>query len=567
MDYNELYQKYYAQEPEGMTDYEECKRKLAFKGFDSLYDFLGVTQGKFRHDGLRQLASEKEKPLQGKHDKKSAEVRELCGLCERHFITKEKREEYDKCLEFEKCKAILDDAKRIANLSEGRLSGERCTKYIDLLVDLLANPILAEEILISVCNANGFAFSIDSQKDIDKRNKQKADTLKSIDITKKKILVVKNEADKQDGILSEAQVLVGQYVQDAANVSKSAIISTQAALRAFYESNSDYSNEDKRVLEEKINLCIEEVNTAIANTDTAKQAVEKAVKSGKEYILEINSTIADMNRSFILLLELIKDDFETPDFETTLKAVQEKEKFAKEKLDLAWNINSDVVQSELNKARCYLRDTECHSNHMQYIMNEESQKAKARKQQEEAKWIQAIKAEEEKRIQEIRRIQAEADEVKWKKQERAKKTEEAKRIQEINAEEEKRVQAEKEKARQEQRAIEHHKWIIEQAKKRVKTTKIISFILLLLFLISIFISMAIMSALGSWPILLVVGIVMFLLGLINLHYENDLSYYSPHNNDNVVSFGKALMVLSGMVILLALLILVISRDSCLSSLY
>ena len=95
---------------------------------DNLYDFLYVNTtvknaNRLPCETLRQRAAEKKKTEFYKNDSVSGTGSKLCGQCELAFKDESSKDVYDKYLEYTKRKAILDDAKSIADIS-GELSAE-----------------------------------------------------------------------------------------------------------------------------------------------------------------------------------------------------------------------------------------------------------------------------------------------------------------------------------------------------------------------------------------------------------------------------------------------------------
>lgn len=93
-----------------------------------------------------------------KNDSVSGTGSKLCGQCELAFKDESSKDVYDKYLEYTKRKAILDDAKSIADIS-GELSAEQADEFIGQLTQIFRDRKLSEEVLTAFCKIEKISYN------------------------------------------------------------------------------------------------------------------------------------------------------------------------------------------------------------------------------------------------------------------------------------------------------------------------------------------------------------------------------------------------------------------------
>lgn len=154
-DYQATYDKYYKTKPQNASSFDGIKQMLSSFNVDNLYDFLYINTtvknaNRLPCETLRQRAAEKKKTEFYKNDSISGTGSKLCGQCELAFKDESSKDVYDKYLEYTKRKAILDDAKSIADIS-GELSAEQADEFIGQLTQIFRDRKLSEEVLTAFC--------------------------------------------------------------------------------------------------------------------------------------------------------------------------------------------------------------------------------------------------------------------------------------------------------------------------------------------------------------------------------------------------------------------------------
>lgn len=161
-DYQATYDKYYKTKPQNASSFDGMKQMLSSFNVDNLYDFLYLnTTVKNAHrlpcETLRQRAAEKKKTEFYKNDSISGTGSKLCGQCELAFKDESSKDVYDKYLEYTKRKAILDEAKSIADISE-ELTAEQGDEIIGQLTQIFRDRKLSEEVLAAFCKVEKISY-------------------------------------------------------------------------------------------------------------------------------------------------------------------------------------------------------------------------------------------------------------------------------------------------------------------------------------------------------------------------------------------------------------------------
>lgn len=174
-DYQSTYDKYYKTKPQNASSFEGMKQMLASFNVDNLYDFLYANTpvknaNRLPCETLRQRAAEKKKTEFFKNDSISGTGSKLCGQCELAFKDESSKNVYDKFIEYTKRKAILDDAKSIADIS-GELSAEQADDFIGQLTQVFRERKLSDEVLTAFCKIEKIAYKSSGENTSDKNIK------------------------------------------------------------------------------------------------------------------------------------------------------------------------------------------------------------------------------------------------------------------------------------------------------------------------------------------------------------------------------------------------------------
>ncbi len=162
-DYQATYDKYYKTKPQNASSFDGMKQMLSSFNVDNLYDFLYANTtvknaNRLPCETLRQRAAEKKKTEFYKNDSISGTGSKLCGQCELAFKDESSKDVYDKYLEYSKRKAILDDAKSIADIS-GELTAEQGNDIIGQLTQIFRDRKLSEEVLVAFCKIEKISYN------------------------------------------------------------------------------------------------------------------------------------------------------------------------------------------------------------------------------------------------------------------------------------------------------------------------------------------------------------------------------------------------------------------------
>lgn len=162
-DYQATYDKYYKTKPQNASSFDVMKQMLASFNVDSLYDFLYINTSvknanRLPCETLRQRVAEKKKSEFYKNDSISGTGSKLCGQCELAFKDESSKDVYDRYLEYTKRKAILDDAKSIADIS-GELTAEQADEFIGQLTQIFRDRKLSEEVLVAFCKIEKISYN------------------------------------------------------------------------------------------------------------------------------------------------------------------------------------------------------------------------------------------------------------------------------------------------------------------------------------------------------------------------------------------------------------------------
>lgn len=154
-DYQALYDKYYKTKPQNADKFNGMNALLKSFHVTNLYEFLYAdttikNPNNLPCDALRQKAKEKKTKEFYKNDSISGSGSKLCGQCDECFKDDVSKQIYDKYLEYNARKAILDGVKEIMEIS-GELSQEVYSDSVGKLTELFKNRKDAEEVLAAFC--------------------------------------------------------------------------------------------------------------------------------------------------------------------------------------------------------------------------------------------------------------------------------------------------------------------------------------------------------------------------------------------------------------------------------
>lgn len=161
--FQSIYDKYYKAKPQNAATYDGMKQMLSSFGVDNLYDFLYANTTVKNANGLpcdtlRLRAEEKKKTEFYKTDNVSGTGSKLCAQCSIIFKDGSSKEVYDKYLEYIKRKAVLDDAKSIAEIS-GELTAEQRDEIIGYLTQIFRDRKIAEDVLNAFCKVEKISYN------------------------------------------------------------------------------------------------------------------------------------------------------------------------------------------------------------------------------------------------------------------------------------------------------------------------------------------------------------------------------------------------------------------------
>lgn len=153
--YQALYDRYYKTKPQNADKYNGMNAFLKSFHVTNLYDFLyaGTSVKNPRNlpcDALRRRARDKKAKEFYKNDSVSGSGSKLCGQCEECFKDEAAKQIYDKYLEYNKRKAVLDEVKNSYDLV-GELTQEGYSDFIGQLTELFKNRTEAENLLTAFC--------------------------------------------------------------------------------------------------------------------------------------------------------------------------------------------------------------------------------------------------------------------------------------------------------------------------------------------------------------------------------------------------------------------------------
>ena len=171
INYEAIYDKYYKTKPEQANTYEGLQQLLKSFNVDNLYSFLykdSSTQNanKLHFSDHLKRAAELKKTVYYKNDSISGSGSKLCGQCELTFKDEASKELYDKFLEYQKRKAILDEVKNIADVVT-KLGVQHAEDALVKLTELFKDYKLAQEVLMAFCKVENIAIELQDSSGAD----------------------------------------------------------------------------------------------------------------------------------------------------------------------------------------------------------------------------------------------------------------------------------------------------------------------------------------------------------------------------------------------------------------
>ena len=166
-DYDAIYKKYYKEKPQNANKYDGMIPNLKVFDVSNLYEFLymGMTIKKPQNlpcSDLIQRAKEKNSQFY-KTDRLSASGKLLCSECEKNFKDDVSKQIYDKYLEYNMRKSILDEVRDIFEYN-GELSQDNYLDFIGRLTEISRNRKDSETLLIAFCKIEKIPFPTSGKK-------------------------------------------------------------------------------------------------------------------------------------------------------------------------------------------------------------------------------------------------------------------------------------------------------------------------------------------------------------------------------------------------------------------
>lgn len=150
-----IYDKYYKTKPQNADKYNGIKQMLESFHVENLYEFLytGTTiknASSLPCDALRLRAKEKKNKEYYKNDSISGTGSKLCGQCEEAFRDDNSKQVYDKYIEYNIRKVILDSVKELYAITE-EFTPEQYNESVEKLTETMKDRKLAESVLVAFC--------------------------------------------------------------------------------------------------------------------------------------------------------------------------------------------------------------------------------------------------------------------------------------------------------------------------------------------------------------------------------------------------------------------------------
>ena len=154
-DFQATYDKYYKTKPQNADKFNGMNALLKSFNVSNLYEFLyaGTSIKNPQNlpcDALKQRAKERKTKEFYKNDSVSGSGSKLCGQCDECFKDDASKQIYDKYLEYNARKIILDEVKSFFELS-GELTQDAYSDFLGRLTEIFKNRKDAEALLVAFC--------------------------------------------------------------------------------------------------------------------------------------------------------------------------------------------------------------------------------------------------------------------------------------------------------------------------------------------------------------------------------------------------------------------------------
>lgn len=154
-DFQATYDKYYKTKPQNADKFNGMNALLKSFNVSNLYEFLyaGTSIKNPQNlpcDALKQRAKERKTKEFYKNDSVSGSGSKLCGQCDECFKDDASKQIYDKYLEYNARKVILDEVKSFFELS-GELTQDAYSDFLGRLTEIFKNRKDAEALLVAFC--------------------------------------------------------------------------------------------------------------------------------------------------------------------------------------------------------------------------------------------------------------------------------------------------------------------------------------------------------------------------------------------------------------------------------
>ena len=154
-DFQATYDKYYKTKPQNADKFNGMNALLKSFNVSNLYEFLyaGTSIKNPQNlpcDALRQRAKERKTKEFYKNDSVSGSGSKLCGQCDESFKDDASKQIYDKFLEYNARKIILDEVRTFFELS-GELTQDAYSDFVGRLTEIFKNRKEAETLLVAFC--------------------------------------------------------------------------------------------------------------------------------------------------------------------------------------------------------------------------------------------------------------------------------------------------------------------------------------------------------------------------------------------------------------------------------
>ena len=154
-DFQATYDKYYKTKPQNADKFNGMNALLKSFNVSNLYEFLyaGTSIKNPQNlpcDALKQRAKERKTKEFYKNDSVSGSGSKLCGQCDECFKDDASKQIYDKYLEYNARKIILDEVKSFFELS-GELTQDAYSDFVGRLTEIFKNRKDAEALLVAFC--------------------------------------------------------------------------------------------------------------------------------------------------------------------------------------------------------------------------------------------------------------------------------------------------------------------------------------------------------------------------------------------------------------------------------